>query len=658
MATTQYEIPAHGLGGDYLHGWLMEAVAEGDGWLKAQRPSLEWAGVLDMLGSKPASAEVKGLSNTGYNLVERNARDIVASLSNFRHEGEFRPRFDKQLYNQAHTITKLDRNWYIETNAYNEHRSNLQNAVCFGTGYLVEDFDKGYWGTHGDIRLRPFGPEDVTFVQLPKNHDIQQAYMVIIREELPINLAKAQYKNIASALTPDREAPGWLMKGLRKMQSLMGGSPALRVGGPAQRKQEGSFPTVDIYHAYVVDRSINLSGAPVVMGSHDTNWSYNVPALGDPMPTGLTNPATGQEWTRAADENDCKLFPLRRYCIFSRTAVSYDGSSPWWHGQTPVARMRFNDWAWEALGKSLLSDARTMQDGIVALMRCIEDASAARLDPPCIYDDQLTSEGFAKAFNPRMAGTRAAGNLQQGDLLKFPVPWQHYDVPAGIYEWIKSQEQRINHQMGTPDLVAIAKAKQVPGEGTLEKLMEMAGPLVQDMVRALEQPLHQLGNWRLAYYLQFYTRGRIIQVTGPDQNEEDWEFKPDMLIDHREGEPLVMKQERTRKLISQFKYHLTESGINEMHRMVTRLSLLQLVKSGVPVDWWTIARAWQIPNYGAEPEGTNTVMERWLAQQHMQRELAEEMGAGQQQTGRPPTNRKPPQIVGKDNNSRHTVKTS
>lgn len=37
---------------------------------------------------------------------------------------------------------------------------------------------------------------------------------------------------------------------------------------------------------------------------------------------------------------------------------------------------------------------------------------------------------------------------------------------------------------------------------TLEKLMEMAGPIVQDMVRAIEKPLTQLGNLREALYLR------------------------------------------------------------------------------------------------------------------------------------------------------------
>ena len=660
MATSDYEIPPFGTTGDRLLGWLLEAVSEGDSWLSTQRPAIEWEKVLDLLGPSNPSDDVKGISNTGYNRVERNARDIVSSLSNFRHDGEYKPRFDTKLYEQAHVLTKLDRNWYTETHAHTQYRSNIQNAVVFGTGYLYEDWDKEYWGTHGDIRLQAIGPQDVTFLQLPRDHDIQKAYAVIIRDEMPLNLAKATYENIASNLSADRDKPGWLLKGLQALQRIMGGSPLLRVAGQSRQNQTGSFPTVDIFHMYIVDRSINRAPTAITMGAPGTNWSYTVPALGDMLPTGIINPATGSEFTRPAEEADCRLFPLRRYAVFSRTAVSSDNSSPWWHGAVPLARTRFNDWAWNALGKSLLSDTRTMQDGVIALMRYIEDTAACSLDPPTLVDDQVAGEGFSKTFRLRKAGAKAYVSLQLGDIMKPALTPEYYKIQPQIFEWLKQQEGRIDHQMGTPDLVAIAKAKQVPGEGTLEKILEMAGPLVQDMMRSCEVPLHELGEWRKALYFQFYTRARIIQTVGDDEKAEDFEYTPDLLVQPIPGESIQSRQERTRLYLHQFKYHLTESGVNEMHRLVNRLAMLQLIKVGVPIDWWTIAKAWRIPNFGEEPEGTRTVMQRWIAQQHLVRELAEEMGGGQpgKGAGRPPTNQRPPQLVGKDGGSRQTVKTS
>jgi hypothetical protein len=660
--TKPYEMPPLGSLEHETLNWCLNAVQEGDAWLQAQRPIGDWEKVLSMLGPSDDSTITPGLSKTGYNLVERNARDIVASLSNFRHDGEFKPQFDKSKYAQAHELTKLDGHWYRETDAYGRHRENLQHAVAFGTGYLMQDYDKDFWGDHGDISLRAVAPQNVTFVQLPNDSDIQKAYAVIVREEMPINLARSQYFAFADRFVPDRDTPSWLAKGLRKVQKFFGGSPALATAGTSGRKNTGSFPSVDIFKMYVRDNSINEGPGPRKMGVRGTNWSYTVPALGDELPTGVINPATGQSWTRPAEYEDCKLFPLRRYVIFSRTAVIYDGSSPWWHGDVPITRTRFNDWAWEALGKSLLGDVKTMQDGIIAIMRLIEDACAARLDPAMLYNENSVSEGFAKAFSPRLAGVRAAVNLDAGDVVKFPVPVEHYDVPLFIPQHMKDQENRINHQMATPDLVAVAKAKQIPSSDSLEKLMEMAGPLVQDMIRQLEMPLRQLGNWRKAYYFQFYTYSRMIQITGPDELLEDYEYTPDKLVPFLSNdEPLQAKQDRTKRYLREFKYHLTESGINEIHRMVNRLALLQLRKAGLPIDWWTIGKAWKLSNLGPEPEGTNNMLERFIAEKHMERELAEEMAGavgGGQGPGRPNSNKKQPQIVSKDGGTRSTIKTS
>lgn len=667
MAT--YEMPAYGTTGDSLLGWLMDAVSEGNAWLESQKPALEYDKVYNSFGSTYLNEHVEGMSNLGYNLVERNARDIVASLSNFRHHGEYRPTFDQTLFDRAHALTKLDQSWARSQRAYTVFREALQYAVGFGTAYLVEDWDKRAHKTYGDIRMRAFGPTDVTFIQMPKDHDIQQSYMTIIREELPINLARAIHGHVAGALVPDRESPGWLQRGLQKVQRLMGGSPALAVAGMGQSTARGSYPTVDVYHGYIMDLTINETGQPRRMGARGSNWAYTVPSMGDPVGTGVTNPATGAQWTRPADEDDCRLFPLRRYAIWTRTAVIYDGSSPWWHGDTPVARLRFNDWAWEALGRSLMAEPQEMQKGIEAIMRGIEDAIAARLDPPVLYDDQLASDGFAQNFNPRKAGARAAASLNTGgDVLKYPINPEFYNVPAYIPDYIKQQEERINHQMGTPDLVAMAKAKQVPGQGTLEKLMEMAGPLVDDMVRAQEEPYWQLGEWRKAYYFQFYTRNRYIRIVGPDplhpdEGAEDFQYSPDLLVGRIEGESAEGRTERARGLISEFVYHLEESSINERHRMANKLALIQLKKAGIKIDDWTIADAFQIHNYGPKPEGTHNVTERWVAEQHMNRELMEEMQAGMPQQGqkgpgRPNSNRQQPSIKQKDGGTRSTIATS
>lgn len=714
-----YEMPRFGTTSDRLLGWLLEANQEGNAWLAAQRPSSQWESVMEMMDdSAGAQDESSLMSNTQYPKPKRIARELVASLASFRHEGEFKTVWDQSLYDMAHILTDLDANWYLTTNPHAEQRRALQSAVIKGTGYLLEDWDPFYWGANrGDIKLTYFDPSDVTFLQMPKDNDIQKAYMVILRYELPINLAKsmyARYGDFAANLVPDQESPSWLLKGLRKVQQFV--SPALRVAGRTRPSGEGSFPTVNIYHAYTMDLSVNEGFEPIRMGQPGSNWQYTVPPLGSEIKTGEVNPATGQEWTRPANRQDAMMFPLRRYTIWSNTGVAFDGSSYAWHGQVPLARIRFNDLPWNSLGQSLISDIRTMNGGTEALMRAVEDSAAARMNPPAIYDDSMVSKTWAEAFNPRLAGVRGAAPLAQGDPIKFPVPPMFYDVPQWITAFMEAQEGRMDYITGVRDMSAVAKARQIPGADTLEKLLEMAGPIVQDLVRQLEEPFRQLGEWRKSYYMQFYNVARVIQTVGPDDfDPAQWNYSVEKLTSGEvpsdvrarlqmlgaerftqfaqsgayQFDPAQLGSPSQRRLkMSDFRYEVTESGINEIHRMTTKLFYIQLMKEGFPISWWTMAKVAKIPNFGPPPQGTNTEMERWIAQQHikvdLQGDLQAEMAAAAQQAqgagggaeggangeipnveglfqnhaGRPQSYRRPPRLVSKDKGTRSSVTTA
>ena len=715
MPTASYEIPHYSLPSEMKLGWLNDAVAEGDAWLRTQQPTKSFEAVRQLLSSPDGVDKVDGLSSTGYNKAKRVARELVASLAHFKHQGEFGTTRNTQqdLYDQAQVLTTLDRAWEQDPRVEREFRSGIQLGVGFGTGYYHQIWDPSYHSAYrGDIRLTAHRPEDVTFIQLPKTHNMQEAYMVILREELPINIARArygsQYPAFVASLVPDRVAPSWIAKGLQKVQKFL--SPALRVAGKMQQ-DDVVYPTVDIYHAYTLDRSINTSPSPVEMGlwADDpvsgkrvplTNWSYRVPALGDPVPTSMMNPQTNQPFTVPAGPAECLLFPLRRYTIWSKTAIAYDGTSPWWHGEVPIARLRFNDWQWEALGSSLIAELQTMQTGIVELIRQIEDAGAARLNPARIVDENRASRGFAETFNPRKAGVVGTADLSAGPVMDFPVPADYYNVPEWITQFIRDQEERMDYIAGVKDLVAVAKAQQIPGADTLEKLLEMAGPIVQDLISQVAEPLQQLGKWRLYYYFQFYTQERMSRYNDDDKLPQAVHYTPDqlrMVTPDQSSDPTELKQ---RGYIDQFTFTMSQSGMNEIYRMTAKLFYTQLYKLGFPIDPWTLARFFQLANFGPPPRGTNTIMERYQAWKRMEIEMQVELkaqlaqsaaaagllgpdagaggegGAGDSgdggegddgggetpgstpKGGRPPSFSKAPSIQSKDGGTRSTIATS
>jgi hypothetical protein len=267
-------------------------------------------------------------------------------------------------------------------------------------------------------------------------------------------------------------------------------------------------------------------------------------------------------------------------------------------------------------------------------------------------------------------------------VVDFPVPPEHYNIPSYIPEYLAESERRIDYITGVQDLSAIAKAQQIPGADTLEKLLEMAGPIVQDMIRAVEEPLTFLGELRKGYYFQFYTYPRILQLTNRLGESADYDYMPDLLIPAIRGENLKTRNDRAKLYLHDFYYAVTQSGINELNRMTAKLFYLQLQKLGFPISWWSIAKVSQIPNFGPEPEGTNNELERYVAQQRIMAELAQDQaaamgamapdrtpqagelpsggaqGAGGENRGRPQSLQQAPKLESKDGGTRSTVTTS
>lgn len=697
---SQYEIPRYAGESARLHGWCLEAVQEGNAWLRAQVPSRDWSGLREALQpGTGAYMNPESPGATGYNKTRRVSRELVASLANFRYDGEYKVRWDATRQAQAVMLTKLDRDWYRKSNVHAQIRAGLQYAVNFGTCYWTQTWAPSAHGAgRGDIALQAYGPGDITFLQLPKSGEIQHAYGILIREELPINLARRLYGRqnpaFAAALTPDRDQPGWLAKGLEKVQKYV--SPALRVAGKTgpENGADSAFPTVDIYTLYTIDGSVNDGTAEVRMGKDGTNYSYTVPYLGQMIPVpGAVNPATGDPYERPAEPADCLLFPTRRLTIFANGGVCQDGPSPWWHGKAPVTQLKFGDWAWESLGSSLVQDVRQIQTGMEAVMNGIEDMISVRLDPAMIYDGASVSEASAKAFNPRRGGARLRIDgppVNQAKPVEFAVAPDHYNVPPFVLQYLQNQDERADYVSGVKDLAAIMRARQLPSADSLEKILEMAGPLVQDMIRALSKPFEELGEQRKSLYFQFYTTPRMVTVQGLDGVVVDEQFTPEFFLS-----PMQRASSDVRRASAdEFYYDPSGTGLNEIHRMSQKLLYIQLQKAGFPIDPWTMAEILEIPGFGEPPQGTNSVMERWVAWMHMQAEIQGEaaaegqiaaagaMGAagvpppgaaggqpgeegsnntgktGQSGAGRPASFSAPPRLASKDGGSRSTVETS
>ena len=536
-----------------------------------------------------------------------------------------------ELDQQNEILNKLLLAWYQTTFADRQIKKGLQYAAVSGTGYIGPDWKSAFWTRgRGDISLKTWSAENVIPHQVPTDHDIQRAYATTLRESVPLNLARSMFPTMAGKIVPDRNSPTGLQKGLNKVSSFL--SPVLSrfAQDPKSRKAvDTPYPEVDIMMTYIMDPSINEGPDPIVMGEPGTYWNYIVPVLGSDIPDGKNR--EGVQQFRKATAEDAAIYPFRRLITWCSSGILRDDTSYWWHGMVPAVPIKFDTWAWEFLGYSMTRDLDSIEQSSNTLRRAMDDSANARLRPTLAYDDRTQSQSAVESLDTRIPGQAIGVDFTISDRPVRPLlEPQFYDVPQWIPAQIASNDEMMKYLSGVQDFTAIAKARQLPSSDSIEKLMEMAGPVVTDISREMEASLGQLGEMIKCMFFQFYTASRRLQILGPDGiTEEDATFyEPgNMIPSHMENEnpddgpSNYSMVQRARKYMNSFFFKITPGSMHQITQMSRKLLYVQLQKAGVPIDPWTLAMVCDIPNFGRPPAGTNTVMERFVAWEKIKGEL-------------------------------------
>ena len=605
--------------------WLKEGVRSGETMVRNSPSYADFQQSKDIIAGIHQNKIPQQLSRLNVNLQKRLVRDIVATLSNLRPLWGY-ANDNRELDDQAEILNKLLLAWYQTTFADRVIKEGLQYAAVMGTGYIGPDWKKDFWTRgRGDIQLKSYSPENVLPIQLPADRDLQKAYAVTLREEVPINLARAMFPTMAHKIVADRQAPSGLRKGIGKMASFL--SPVLNrfaADQKSRRSIDQVFPTVDIFQTYILDLSVNEGPEPRVMGEPGTYWCYTVPVLGSE----ITDHTTGKK--RIAGVEDAMLYPFRRLVTWCNSAILRDGPSYWWHGMVPVVPLHFDRWAWEFLGYSMTRDLNSIEQSNNTLRRAIDDSANARLRPAMMYDDRTLSKAMVETVDPRQPGTAVPVDFTLTDRPMRPLlEPAYYDVPNWIPAFIAQGEEMMKYLSGVNDYSAIAKAQQIPSSDTIEKIMEMAGPMVQDMSRGMESSLGKLGEMIKGMFFEFYDAPRRLQILGPDGiTEEDTDYyEPGTLFpDHMPWEDKSIPStygpvERARHYMDSFYFKITPNSLHQITQFSRKLLYIQLQKAGVPIDPWTMAEICDIPNFGRAPQGVTTVFEKWVAFERIKGEL-------------------------------------
>lgn len=664
--------------------WIGEAI---DLAQKANEQQMAWAdidkGRMTVLGYQE-NLMPSYRSKVKANIPKRQIREVVSTTSDLRLMGGFKTQ-NNDFEKQCEVLNKMVLAWYWNTFADRKVRKSMQYAGVEGTGWARPIWKMEMWDDgRGDIDLEIYGPKDVSFVQLPRDGDIQRAYAVLIHQAVPIALMHAMYPEHRAYIKPDRWEMNAIQKGLKKVQKFL--SPVLNVTSKSGQ-QDLIFPICDVYHIYIMDKSFNNTGKPIPMGKPGTSWYYEVPAWQTDIPAGKD--AQGNPVYRKAEVKDCLFYPGRRLMIATPQHVFYDGPNPDLHGKVPLVRFVVDDWLDEILGFPLTHDTYTMSETHTNLMRGMADRLEVKAQPPLAYDKNTVAKSVMEKLDTRRPNQKIGIDMQAGEAPKPLLDRSYFSVDADEFTFLNFLEEQMGKQLALKDMLAMAKAKMNVGSDAMERLIEATGPVVKDICRNMEQPVAQLAELVKALMFQYYTVARRVQILGPDgATEEDFDFDPGTMIpshmpeefaaagrfDGRQKKPeresSSTQLERARRYMTNFYYHQTPNSLHQQQQMARKLLFVQLASKGiVPIDPWTLAETCDVPNYGPPPQGTSTVFERYMAWLDIQKEIAEEMGGGQQGTrgphggqkgtgGRAPSGGAQPRVISKDGGTRSTIAES
>ena len=673
MAAKDYRCPPREAHEKDRLAWLKDTKGQALAWLQTQPSYKDFQNAIAMFNGRGSELLTEGLSAVRAGEVRRDIRELVETLADIDVVSAFKSE-NREYYDKANELNKLNNAWWYMAHPKEQLKAVLQLCAVMGKGFVGQEWDPDFHRKgRGNIACSAYGPHEVLPVQLPRDHDYQKAYAVHIVNEMPIAMAHRKFWKHYDKITADRQSPSWLNKGMEKLAKFL--SPVLnllgaRGSGPST---DPVFPTVDIIYTYIADNTINNTGQTIVMGEVGTMWEYAVPSMGTKIPSGLNDPTTGEPLMRDVTFDEARLYPMKRLVIWCSGGILYDDTSYWWHGEFPITAFDLDRWAWEAIGRPLTSDTTELEHSMTRLMRAIDDSANTRLSPPLVINEDVVSEDLGEDFDPRVPGQTIKLSTLQLEAIKPLLPAEFYNVPAFIPDWVDRLQARIQRIIGVLDAQALVKARQMPASDAIEKLQELAGPILKGMSASMELSVTKMGEQWKWLALEFYTVKMRVQIRGKDGvTPEDVDFDPGTLVpSHIAGEDMqklsqYSRLERAKWMAGQLYFYITPGNLHQITQTTQKLLLIQLAKAGVPVDWWTFARYFQLADFAPEPEGTKNMLERWVAQQRMMMEfqalgqqmLQQAAPGAPQQRGRPPSGLESPRMVQKDGGTRTTISQS
>jgi hypothetical protein len=658
-------------------GYLKNAREASTGYLKAQRAWRTAIKGFDIIADDRSDPSDPSLSRVRFNPIKRGVREIVSTLANLRVIPNYKTENEQFKTNQTNILNKRYLAWHQNSSlmvAENIKKALQWGAVC-GRGYVYLPYRRQFV-ISGPTEIYPEarGPFSVLPYGIGPEHNIQRAYQVTICHEWPYFQAAAMFPTKADVLARVAKPSSLVRSGLRPASNANWIQRTWASIRGKDLNEPESFPLCYLFETYTLDGSMNETGEVLHMGAAGSTWEYYVYPKGGQMPTGVFDEKTGQEFTREVRDEDAMLYPTRRVTFWCDTedGILEDGPSHWAHGYVPLVDFQLDPWPWEFLGYPLTHDPLALQRSVRDGLRAVDDYQGVVLRPPLAYAKNRVSRNFMKSFDPRVPMTYVGiEGLTIGDLKQIIAPIipqgsQALDVQK-VMEYLKSNEARIDRMMGVMDMLALAKARQMPAGDTIDKMVELMGPVAADMSKSMDASIINMAEMMKFNFLQFDNLKRRYEILGEDGiSKEDFDYDPGNMIPQPEqrGSQLRTLWNRIRDHGNQFTYQITPGSLHEITSMTRRLILFQLYRTpNFPLDPWTLAEAFNI-TLGPKPPNCNTTIELWAEWQKimaaMAAQLRDEFGGGGAQAsgphggragtgGRPPVGGHAPQVKSRPN---------
>lgn len=589
-------------------------------------------------------------SKVQINRLKRNLREMVNSLAEIRYLNGYSSNNPKE-YDQAEILNKYSQFWYFDQFVDLKIKKGIQ-WMSIGPRAWLEIAYRRMFGERNtpevDIIAHSF--TDVVFTGIPESGDYQEAYTGTIIKDLPPHIAHALWPDHQSMLVPDRERPRGFFERIRdKAREVVNDVFQNTPDDKSVAKQ----PTCRIYYQYILDLSINRGKTELKMGYekkkdpatgfedlHETPWSYKVPFLGQMIPAGYDD--KGIQVYRAATKEDARIFPGRRLVVFTDRAQDeaiHDG--PMWdlHGRIPVVKLAADSWPFADY--SMVHDTACEQDTVDEIARMQHQTIRNRYNPSIKYNMRAVPRDTAKTIRTDVTGQRIGYNGSEGsgaNVVESLLPKEFYMIDQAVPDFMKFLIEQMDYQMGVRDISSLSKMKAGASPDSLEKMLELAGPIVKGISRDMERSMRDLADMFKFMVIQYKTTPQLIQVLGESLiTPENYDYQPGNLIpshlpgENKQRDSVFSKQQRIRWAANHIKFIILPGTMHQIVQTSQKLLFLQLWKMGYPIDPWTLGEVLSLGDVGKVPSGANSMIEKWVAWQEMQIEVKAKLAAKMQE---------------------------